>query len=113
MYHELTKAEKKVARRCLDKGLDAEYRDGLERVEAVLRDWRKGQFKSNKETYHKLFDAVYTTDKAIAGRYDNLTGSRWLSTIVALLNDEYISDDDIADFSEETRVVIRRWLAAL
>ena len=43
---ELTKSEKKVARAAIDKGLDAEFREGLENFEAILKDWREGKFEN-------------------------------------------------------------------
>lgn len=38
-------------------------------------------------------------EKAIARRYDGLSGSRWLVTVAGILHDGYISDEDIIDFS--------------
>jgi hypothetical protein len=109
MSHELSKREKKIARACLDKGLDAEFREGLEKFETILQDWRAGKFANNKEAYHALYGAVHKKDKAIGRRYDGLTGSRWLITIVGILQDGYISEEDIKDFSDETKETIERW----
>lgn len=111
MYHELSKREKKIARVCIDKGLDAEFREGLENFEAIIADWRNGKFESNKDAYHKLNKAVHTKDKAIARRYDGLSGSRWLVTVAGILYDGYISEEDIKDFSEEAKGVIKRWIS--
>lgn len=44
MYYELSKADKKIARRCIDKGVDAEFREGLEKFDAIIRHWRAGKF---------------------------------------------------------------------
>ena len=38
MYYILSKREKKIARACIDKGLDAEFREGLEKFEAIIAD---------------------------------------------------------------------------
>src|SRR5687767_10936641 len=107
MFHELSKREKKIAKACIDKGLDAEFKEGLENFLAIIQDWRAGKFASNKEAYHQLFKAVDKKDNAISRRYDGLTGSRWLITVVELLRERYISEDDIKDFSDETKAVIR------
>jgi hypothetical protein len=48
-------------------------------------------------------------DNAIARRYDGLTGSRWLATIAAIFRDGYISEEDIKDFSDETKEIIKKW----
>jgi hypothetical protein len=112
MYYELSKREKKIARACIDKGLDAEFRDGLEKFEAVIADWRNGKFADNKGAYHKLNRALHTKSKAISRRYDGLSGSRWLVTVAGILHDGYISEEDIKDFSEETKDIIKRWMNA-
>lgn len=104
MDHELTKAEKKVARRCIDKGLDAEYREGLEEFDRILHDWRTGHFASNQEAYFRLYKAVEKKDRAIGSRYNDLRGSRYLITVLGILQDGYISKEDIEGFSDKTKV---------
>jgi hypothetical protein len=108
MYYELSKRDKKVARRCIDKGLEAEFKEGLERFHEIVQQWREGKFASNKEAYHQLFKAVDERDKAISRRYDGLSGSLWLITVTHLLHEGYISEEDIKDFSDETKIAISR-----
>lgn len=103
MYYELSKGDKKIAKACIDKGLEAEFREGLEKFEIIIRHWRAGKFASTKEAYHELFKSVAKKDKTISERYDRLTGSRWLITVAAILHDGYISEDDIKDFSAEVK----------
>ncbi|MBY0436286.1 MAG: hypothetical protein K2U26_19495 [Cyclobacteriaceae bacterium] len=103
MQQKLSKSDKKIAKACIDKGLDAEFHEGLKKFEAILLDWRAGKFDSHKEAYHNLFEALEKKDRAISKRYDTLTGSRWLATVAAILHDGYISEDDIKDFSDETK----------
>jgi hypothetical protein len=109
MYYELTKKEKKVARDCIDKGIEAAFREGLEKSEVVISDWRQGKFSSNKEAYHKLYKTLTDKDDAIGRRYDGLTGSRWLITVAQLFFEKVITEDDIKDFSDETKDIIRSW----
>ncbi len=113
MFHELSKREKKIAKACIDKGLDAEFKEGLENFQAIIQDWRAGKFESNKEAYHQLFKAIDKKDNAISRRYDGLTGSRWLITVVELFREGYISEDDIKDFSDETKAVIKMVMSRL
>lgn len=108
MYHELSKREKKIARACIDKGIEAEFRDGLANFDIIVSGWREGKFATNREAYYELFKAVTSRDKAIAERYDGLTGSNYLITVAAILRDGYISEDDIKDFSEEARLEISK-----
>ena len=107
MYHDLTKKEKKIARICIDKGLDAAFREGLEKSESVISDWRQGKFGSNKEAYHKLYKELTDTDNAIGRRYDGLTGSRWLMTVAQLFSEKVITEDDIKEFSDQSKEIIR------
>jgi hypothetical protein len=109
MYYELSKREKKIARECIDKGLDTAFRGGLEKSEAIVSDWRQGKFSSNKEAYHKIYKALTDQDDAIAKRYDGLTGSRWLMVIAQLFSEKVITEDDIKEFSDETKDIIRSW----
>ncbi|PZR22454.1 MAG: hypothetical protein DI535_26165 [Citrobacter freundii] len=104
MFHELSKREKKIARVCIDKGLDAQFRESLEKFDSVITNWRNGKFEANKEAYHELYRTVMEQNKAIARRYDDLTGSRYLNTVAEIYVDGYINDDDIKDFSEEVRL---------
>ena len=113
MYYELSKREKKIAKACIDKGLDAEFKEGLENFHAIIQDWRSGKFASNKEAYHELFKAVDKKDHAISRRYDGLSGSRWLITVVELFREGYISEDDIKDFSDQTKAVIQMVISRL
>jgi hypothetical protein len=105
--HQLSKREKKIARRCIDKGLDAEFREGLEISAAIIQDWRSGRFESNRAAYHALYKAISTKDRAIGRRYDRLSGSHWLMAVAAIFSDGYINEGDIEDFSDEAKAVIR------
>ncbi len=106
MYHELSKREKKIARACIDKGLEAEFREVLEKARSIISDWTEGKFSNHKEGYHKLYKAIDEKDHAISKRYDGVTGSRWLVTVAVILFDGYISDADIQEFSDETKAII-------
>ena len=41
MFHELSKREKKIAKACIDKGLEAEFKEGLENFHAIIQDWQR------------------------------------------------------------------------
>jgi len=106
---ELSKAEKKIARAAINKGLDAEFKEGLEKVEAIIKAWREGKFETNKEAYHKVFKAVDDKDSAISRRYDGLTGGNYLITVASIYRDGNITEEDIAGFQTETKEVIKSW----
>jgi hypothetical protein len=110
MYHELSKREKKIARACIDKGVDAEFKAGLEKAKKVIAEWESGDL-DNKSAYHKLYKTITNQDKRIQKRYDGLTGSHYLVTVAAILFDGQITEEDIKDFSEEAKHTINTWIS--
>lgn len=106
---ELTKKEKKIARDIIEKGVQAEFKAGLENASKVIEEWKNKKL-DNREAYHKLFKTVKDQDKLIAKRYDGMTGSRYLVTVAVILYEGQITEEDIKDFSEETKAVIKRWV---
>lgn len=106
---ELTKSEKKLARILIDKGTDTEFRLALEQVDKILTEWKNGRL-DNSTAYHKMFKKVDECDTRISDRYDGLTGGRYLLTVASIYVDGQITEDDIKDFSEETKAVLNNWL---
>jgi hypothetical protein len=109
MYYDLSKKEKKIARQCIDKGLDTAFKEGLEKSEEVISEWQQGKFGTNKEAYHKLYKTLTDKDNAIGHRYNGLTGSGWLMVVAQLFSERVITEDDIKDFWDETKNIIRSW----
>lgn len=109
MYYDLNKKDKKIARAAIDKGVDAEYKAGLEEAAAIISHWNSGKL-NNKESYLKLYKAVEERDKALGKRYDGLGGSRYLMTVAAILYDGYITEEDVKDFSDATKEQMNRWI---
>ena len=107
--HELSKREKKIARIIIDKGVDAEFKTALEQAHEILSEWKKGSM-DNRTGYYKLFKKIMEQNKRIADRYDGLTGSRYLLTVGRIYEDGQVTEEDIKDFSEETKAVLNRWL---
>lgn len=100
MYYDLTKSQKKIARRIMDKGLDNDYRRGLEKFSKIIEQWKGGNL-NNKEAYMKLYSSVDRTDHTIGRRYNNKGGSRWVEVMVDQLVAGVISEEDIAEFDEK------------
>ncbi|MEI6752401.1 MAG: hypothetical protein WCK78_04465 [Paludibacter sp.] len=102
---ELSKKDKKVARDVIELGLQREIESGLSKADAILQAW-KTKAKDNKETYHQLYKHIITLDKHIARRYDDITGSRYLLTIIGQMRDNVIHDEDLIEFSEEVQLYL-------
>jgi hypothetical protein len=97
---ELSKKDKKTAREIIEKGLQKEYAKGLFQFDSILNKW-KDESLNNREAYLLLCKKLISYDKHIAGRYDRMTGSRYIFIIAAQLQDGIISENDLKDFSEE------------
>ncbi len=107
--HELTKREKKIARFLIDKGLDIEFRTALEQAAEILAEWQKDGM-DNITAYQKLFKKLRERDKAIARRYDDQRGSTYLLIVAQIYADGQITEEDIKDFSEDSRAFLNNWL---
>ena len=110
--YELSKREKKIAREAIEKGVLAEFEVGLKKAEAIIKQWRNGSL-DNRQAYHKLYKEIANHDKHIARRYDGMSGSRYLLTVAAILRDGYITEEDIKDFSDQTKQVLQLWIERL
>ncbi len=110
MFHDLSKREKKIAREAIEKGVQAEFKAGLEKAKKVIVEWERGDL-DNRAAYYKLYKTITNQDKRIGKRYDGLTGSRYLVTVAAILYDEQITEEDIKDFSEEAKQSINSWIS--
>ncbi|HEX5150364.1 MAG TPA: hypothetical protein VFW07_02885 [Parafilimonas sp.] len=106
--YELPKKEKKIARAAIDKGVNTAFKLALEEAGSIIKEWQEGKL-DNRAAYHKLFKAVDKHDYKIARRYDHVTGSKYLMIVSAILADGHITQDDISEFSDETKAVIRSW----
>jgi hypothetical protein len=93
---ELTKSQKKKVRQLIEKGLMRDYLDGITNVRKMIDSYIAGK-SDPKEYYHKLYSTMASKDKDIARRYDNLTGSRYLPTLIMLLREGVLSKEDIQD----------------
>lgn len=53
IMYELSKREKKIAREAIEKGVQAEFKAGLEKAKKVIAEWEKGDH-DNRAAYQKL-----------------------------------------------------------
>lgn len=109
MYYELSKSQKKIARKVMDKGLENHYLKGLREAGSILSDWQNGKFVNQKEAYMQLYKCIEKNDKHIAWLYNDKGGSRWVEIMAGQLADKVISISDIKDFDEEVRETIISW----
>jgi hypothetical protein len=106
MYFELSKKDKKSAREIIEKGLQKEYTKGLFQFDSIINKW-KDNILNNREAYLQLCKELINYDKHIARRYDDMKGSKYLFIIAAQLMDNIISENDLGNFSDETKQAIK------
>lgn len=100
---DFSKADKKAARAIIELALQREFSKGLNDFYKVLQQWKTLQPGDNRDAYYAIFNAVEKFDKHIAKRYDGLSGGRYFMTVISLLADRTINEDDLGGFSEQTR----------
>ena len=88
---ELTKSQKKTARKLINLGLQRECAKFMQSTKDFM----------NKNAYLKLYDKVYQFDKHIARRYDGMSGGRYYITVCYLYYDGVLTDEDIREFDDE------------
>ena len=97
---ELTKPEKKIARQIIEKGLQKEYVDGILKLDNIISRWKVNQL-NNRDAWMELYESLTKQDKHISGRYDYLSGSKYLHVIAAQLADRIIDQDDLLSFNDQ------------
>lgn len=110
MYFDLNKKDKKIARAAIDKSLEVKYKEGIEKAEAIINDWRRENLAS-KDSYLKLYKTLEEHDEEIARRYQSLGGSRYLFTVAMALYDGDITEEDVKEFSEEATHKMKSWIS--
>ena len=104
--YEPTKAEKKVLRMAIDKGLQKDFVTAITEMDAVRAKWKEQPWDAGG-TYHAMFRTMRDNDKYIARRYDGMTGGRYLMTVCMLYNEDKVTDEDLAGLREETMQRVR------
>ena len=107
---ELSKADKKTAREIIEKGLQQEFANGLDRSYQILADWKAGN-KNNRDAYHELYGHIRDYDKHIARRYDNMSGSKYLFIIAGQIIDEAVDESELQKLSPDARDFVNRILS--
>ena len=122
MINELPKKDKRLCREFIHKGLEQEcekFVKSLQRaagkaipLEELNAPYSEENGWSVEGPWHKryiqLFKMMKRFDSHVADRYDNATGSHYLEIVEDLYFDGWLTDDDIKQFSEETRQDIER-----
>jgi hypothetical protein len=109
MPYEFPKSQKKIVRRIIETGLQREYQNGIEKVDAVIEKWKSGKLE-NRDAYISIYKKLTKHDKHLARRYDNMSGSKYLMIISGQVADGIISPDELSELDDQARKVIQNWL---
>ena len=109
MPYELPKSQKKIARGIIEKGMQREYQNGIEKVDAVIEKWKSGKM-DNREAYISIYKKLTSHDKHLAHRYDSMSGSKYLMIISGQVADGVISFEELSELNDQAKQVIKNWL---
>jgi hypothetical protein len=103
-----SKRDKKLLRDIIEKGLQKEFKSGIEQLETIIRVWRQRQIDTS-DVYRQLNQTMSEHDKSIARRYDQITDSNYIQIVAAQMADELIDETDLQELSEDIRHNIIQW----
>lgn len=99
---ELTKSQKRKVRELIQKALLQDYSDAIISIRKLSDSYIEGK-SDPKDHYHKLYSTLTSKDEEIARRYDDLTGSRYLPTLIMLLREGVLSTEDLQELDDDLR----------
>ncbi|WMJ73955.1 hypothetical protein RCC89_12385 [Cytophagaceae bacterium ABcell3] len=102
MNYTFTKSEKKLVRQLLDKGLERDYINGINKIKALLDQWEKSQ-QNPRETYLNMYKTLDKHDRNLSRKFDGLTGGRYFMALVDLMIEGLVSEEEIEGLSKETK----------
>lgn len=105
---EFTKAENRIAREIFKIALQRELENGMKEFDTVLSKWKIEQLQDHRESYHSIFKAVKDFDQHISRCYDGLRNSMLYYTLIDLLADNIITENDLNEFTEDRRNALLR-----
>lgn len=101
MSIELSKSQKRFARELIEKSLQIECAQFLEKIETSIVNSKKST--NPHKAYLNLYKKVKSFDKHIAKRYDDLRGSKYFVILVGLFIDEILTQEDFDCFDDELK----------
>jgi hypothetical protein len=106
--YDLTKKEKKIARDIFSVSIEKEFDAALQNSEAIIVRWKSDNAKG-REIFHETRSYLNNFLKHLQRRYDDLRSSDYLMTLAGILKDGFITEEDLKDFSDEAKEIIKRY----
>lgn len=108
MHSEFTKKDNKLSRELINIAVEREFAVGLGNAGEIISQWQNKDIDV-RDAYYKLFDHLKRFDKQISKRYDALKNSDFPLVISVLLNEKVITEEEIVDFSEDAKRILKLW----
>ena len=102
MEMELSKKEKKIARDLISKGQQEDLKRGLLEFDAILQKW-KDEAGHNGDCFYTLYESIRDYRKWIALRYDRVSGSHYVDTLIYQLFNNLYPASEIDEFRPEIK----------
>ncbi len=106
--YELTKKEKKRAREIFSISIEKESEAALKNLEIIIAKW-KNNTSTSREIFHETHTYLDNFLKHLQFRYDDLRPSSYLLSLGGVLKDGYIAEEELSDFSDESKEIIKRY----
>ncbi len=106
--YELTKKEKKRAREIFSISIEKEFEAALKNSEIIIAKW-KNNTSTSREIFHEIHIYLDNLLKHLQSRYDDLRPSNYLLSLAGVLKDGYIMEDELRNFSAESKEIIKRY----
>jgi hypothetical protein len=110
--HSLTKKDKRVIRELISKGIEKEFKRGLEMSEQLLTEWRTTS-GDDREYYHKLRDELNAFHKRIVSLYDYTPNHMKPDVLSVQVREGLIDESELDALSPEGKEMIssyiKRW----
>jgi hypothetical protein len=107
---ELSKADKRIARNIIGKGMMNEFAQGLTKADKILNGWKQGKVDAS-DAYEALHKHIRAFDKDITKRYDNISNDYLMFFVVRQLHDKVIDEQDLEAFSEDGKLMLQTILS--
>ena len=102
------KKDKKILRQAIEIGLQKDYVEAIIALSTIIDNWKEKKM-DNRDTYQSLYRTLREHDKYIARRYNDITGSHYLSAACGLFADKKITETDFEGLSDEAMNVMLRY----
>jgi copper chaperone CopZ len=102
MYQKLSKSQKQIARRLIDKAIEIECGHCIKKIKSLLEKDEIDE-KSNHKKYLDLCKIITKVDQNLAEKYDDMEEDDYLITVYGLYVENILTVKDLNEFDDDIR----------